>query len=55
MSRKPMITHDEWVQAALDARVEQGLPEEIEDPDTLDFLADVLSKAPERVTSDQPY
>jgi hypothetical protein len=39
------MTTEEWVQAALAARVEQGLPEHIEDPDTLDFLADVLSRA----------
>jgi hypothetical protein len=37
------MTRDEWVQAALAARAEQGLPEHIEDPATLDFLADVLS------------
>ena len=29
------MTHDEWVQAALAARVEQGLPEHIEDPAAL--------------------
>lgn len=43
--RRPPVSHDEWVQAALAARVEQGLPEEIEDPATLDFLADVLGSA----------
>ena len=37
------MTRDEWVAAALAARIEQGLPEHIEDPATLDFLADVLS------------
>lgn len=37
------MTREEWIQAALAARVEQGLPEHIEDPATLDFLADVLA------------
>jgi hypothetical protein len=34
---------DEWVQAALDAAVEQLGTVEITDPATLDFLADVLA------------
>jgi hypothetical protein len=37
-------THDEWVHAAVDAAVEQGFRVAIEDPATLDFLADVLSR-----------
>ena len=41
----PQVSRDEWIQAALDARVEQGLPEEIEDPEVLDFLADIFAKA----------
>jgi hypothetical protein len=39
------LTHDEWVQAALDARIEQGFPAEIEDPDVIDFLVGVFSRA----------
>ena len=42
MSAEPM-TCEEWVEAALAARVEQGLPEHIEDPAVLDFLAGVLA------------
>jgi hypothetical protein len=38
------MTGDEWVGAALDACAEQGLTVAIEDPATLDFLADVLSR-----------
>jgi hypothetical protein len=38
-----MTTHNEWVQAALDAAVEQLGAVEITDPPTLDYLADVLS------------
>jgi hypothetical protein len=43
---------EEWVKAALDARVEQGLPRAIEDPEALDFIAEQFIKA-ERVR-DQP-
>lgn len=43
--RRATVSHDEWVQAALDARVEQGFSVGIEDPATLDFLADVLGSA----------
>jgi hypothetical protein len=39
---------EEWVKAALDARVEQGLPRAIEDPEVLDFIAEQFIKA-ERV------
>lgn len=39
------MTRDEWITAALAARAEQGLPEHIEDPATLDFLADVLGRS----------
>ena len=47
------MTLDEWVQAALAARVEQGLPEHVEDPAALDFLTDVLGRvdATERPTA----
>jgi hypothetical protein len=38
------MSGDEWVQAALDACAEQGFTVAIEDPATLDFLADVLSR-----------
>ena len=38
------MTRDEWVQAALAARVEQGLPEHVDDATVLDFLADVLTR-----------
>lgn len=34
---------DAWVRRALAARVAQGLPEHIEDPATLDFLAEVFT------------
>lgn len=38
------LSQDEWVRAALAARIEQGLPEHIEDPATLDFLAEILKR-----------
>ena len=34
---------EDYVQRALAARAEQGLPEAIEDPAALDFLAELLS------------
>jgi hypothetical protein len=37
------MTQEEWTRRALAARIEQGLPEHVEDPATLDFLADALS------------
>jgi hypothetical protein len=46
--------HDAYVQRARAARVEQGLPEVIEDPATLDFLADVLGSAPHRRATSSP-
>lgn len=39
------MTRDEWVQRALQARIDQGFPVEIEDEATLDFLADVFTRA----------
>jgi hypothetical protein len=42
-ARPESMTEEEWVQMALDAAVEQGFGVAIEDPATLDFLADVLS------------
>jgi hypothetical protein len=38
------VTGDEWVEAALAARAEQGLPDGIEDDATLAVLAELLSK-----------
>jgi hypothetical protein len=37
------MTHDEWVQAAVDAAVEQGFSVAIEDEATLVVLAELLS------------
>lgn len=45
---------DEYVQRALAARARQGLPEAIEDPATLAFLADILTATPERSTTKKP-
>jgi hypothetical protein len=47
------MTLDEWVEAALAARLEQGLPVEIEDPATLDFLADLLGRVTPDVAEDR--
>lgn len=51
MSAARGMTHDEWVQAALAACVEQGHSLAIEDPATLDFLADVFSHPGAAVTT----
>jgi hypothetical protein len=40
--------YEAYVQRALAARAKQGLPEGIEDPDTLSFLAGVLARAAEQ-------
>ena len=47
-----MSTIETYVQRAHAARIEQGLPEHIEDSATLDFLADVLTRtSPPTITS----
>jgi hypothetical protein len=43
MKREPE-TIEQYVERALAARREQGLPDGIEDDDTLDFLAEVLAR-----------
>jgi hypothetical protein len=43
MSAERRMTREEWVQAALDACVAQGFSVAIEDPATLEFLADVFA------------
>jgi hypothetical protein len=44
MSDTPM-SHDEWVEAAVEAAVEQGFGRAVEDPTALDFIADILATA----------
>lgn len=39
------MTRDEWVQAAVDAAVEQGFGAAIEDPDVIAFIADLFGEA----------
>lgn len=41
------MTHEELVQAALDARAAQGLPPGIDDPDVLAFIAELLAQRTE--------
>jgi hypothetical protein len=42
------VTHDEWVQHAIDAAVQQGFGVAVEDPEALDFVADVFATAERR-------
>lgn len=38
-----IVTHDDWVQAALDAAVQQHGSVGVQDPDVLDAIADVFA------------
>lgn len=49
---RPGRDHEAYVQRALAACVEQGFSVAIEDPATLDFLADVLGSAPAPAVTD---
>jgi hypothetical protein len=42
----PEMTPDEWVEAAVQAAVDQGFEREVTDPDVLDAIADILATAP---------
>jgi hypothetical protein len=45
-------THDEWIEAALQARLDQGFSLAIEDSATLDFLANLFGSVDRRPPAD---
>jgi hypothetical protein len=45
MNAEPM-SHDEWVDAAVQAAVDQGYGPVVTDEAALDFIADILATAP---------
>jgi hypothetical protein len=45
VSAPPPMSLDEWVEAAVQAAVDQGFGREVEDPDVIDFIADIFASA----------